>query len=194
MSSVFITSLLLRPLHIRRFKLTLNGCESYVGTSSRTVPSGDKHGDTNAKDEELPDYPPRNAAHLLQIRIQYLDAPWGSGLFYVTQFVQDYAWPDNERLVYLFQGLSKDEKFYVSADFRITHRSLDGARPSSDDESGVDQLAEKLSSIMAIRSQWAIYTAIKRKSANGFPLSKSNRVSEMRKVNLTDIEERGRCS
>jgi hypothetical protein len=39
----------------------------------------------------------------------------------VTQFAQDSALQDNEQLVYVFQGLSKDRHFFVSSDFRITH-------------------------------------------------------------------------
>lgn len=99
--------------------------------------------------EKLPDYPPRNAGHLVEAKMQYLDANWGRGLFYITQFFQSTReWPDNEQLVYLFQGLSKDEKFYVSADFRITHPSLDHAKPADDTETDVDELNAKLSSIM----------------------------------------------
>ena len=103
---------------------------------------------------------PRNAGHLVQVKMHYSDASWGSGLFYITQFVQGRGeWPDNERLVYLFQGLSKDERFYISADFRVTHSALEGAEPrshqlihgymSKDSEAEADALTEKLSSIMA---------------------------------------------
>lgn len=73
----------------------------------------------------LPDYPPRNAAHAIQLKLSYLDAPWGSGLCYVTQFTQDGGTPaNNEELTYLFQGLTKDGANYISADFRITHPKL----------------------------------------------------------------------
>jgi len=110
----------------------------------KEVPSGElKHG-KYAKYEELPDYPPRNAAHMMQIKMQYLDTTWGSGLFYVTQFVQGIGeWPDNERLVYLFQGLSKDQKYYVAADFRVTHPALENAK--ADGEREANELTERLS-------------------------------------------------
>jgi hypothetical protein len=115
-----------------------------------TVPSGGKQGDTYAKYEQLPDYPPRNAGHLVQVHMHYLDASWGSGLFYVTQFVQGSGeWPDNEQLVYLFQGLSKDKRFYVAADFRVTHPSLEGRGVRKGGDSDADALTEKLSSMMA---------------------------------------------
>lgn len=119
-------------------------------TRPKTVPSGGKQGGKYAKYEQLPDYPPRNAGHLVQVKMQYLDAEWGRGLFYITQFVQGVGeWPDNEQLVYLFQGLSKDERFYVAADFRVTHPSLEGAQLRSEGESDANALTEKLSSIMA---------------------------------------------
>lgn len=73
----------------------------------------------------LPDYPPRNAGHSFHAKLCYVDTAWGSGIFYLTQFTQepgDFA--NNEKLTYIFQGLSKDGDFYVSADFRITHPKL----------------------------------------------------------------------
>jgi hypothetical protein len=76
-------------------------------------------------DDSLPDYPPRNAAHCFQEKLSYMDATWGSALCYVTQFTQDGGTPaNNEELTYLVQGLSKDEQFYISADFSITNPKL----------------------------------------------------------------------
>jgi hypothetical protein len=91
-----------------------------------SVPWGRKSGGGFDANVQLPDYPPRNAGHLIQLRIGYLDAPWGSGIFYITSFSQALGnRPSNETLVYLFQGLSKDGRYYLSADFRITHPLLD---------------------------------------------------------------------
>jgi hypothetical protein len=74
----------------------------------------------------LPDYPPRNSAHTFQLKLAYVDTAWGSGVFYLTQFSQepDDDFANNEELAYVFQGLSKDGNFYVSANFRITHPKL----------------------------------------------------------------------
>ena len=116
----------------------------------QTVPSGGKPGNTYTKYEQLPDYPPRNAGHLVQVHMHYLDASWGSGLFYVTQFVQGTGeWPDNEQLVYLFQGVSKNGRFYVAADFRVTYPALDRPELRQEGEADADALTEKLSSMMA---------------------------------------------
>jgi hypothetical protein len=76
-------------------------------------------------EDTLPDYPPRNARHLFHPKLSYWDVAWGSGLCYLTQFTQegdDFA--NDEELTYVFQGISKDGNFYVSADFRITHPKL----------------------------------------------------------------------
>jgi hypothetical protein len=98
----------------------------------------------------LPDFPSRNAEHLIEVKPSFIDAGWGSGFFYITKFVQDSgAWPDNETLVYLFQGLSKDGRFYVSADFRITHPALDHAKPASSSEEDADKLTQKLGGLLA---------------------------------------------
>ena len=117
---------------------------------ARRPAAATRDGTGGGKFEELPDYPPRNAGHLVQVKMQYLDANWGRGLFYVSQFVQGLGeWPDNEQLVYLFQGLSKDERFYVSADVRITHPVLDGAKPKSDRFEDANVLTERLASRMS---------------------------------------------
>jgi hypothetical protein len=116
----------------------------------RTVPITGKNGEQYAIYEQLPDYPPRNAEHLVQVHLHFLDSSWGSGLFYVTQFAQGAGeWPDNEQLVYMFQGLSKDQRFYIAADFRVTHPSLDGFGVRKEAEADADTITEKLSATLA---------------------------------------------
>jgi hypothetical protein len=83
----------------------------------RNVPQDAEHA--------LPDYPPRNADHAFQVNLSYIDAEWGSGICYVTQFTQDGAAPaNNEELTYIVQGITKDNNFYISGDFRITNPKL----------------------------------------------------------------------
>jgi hypothetical protein len=95
----------------------LNSLRKLLSDRPSAVPDDERH--------SLPDYPPRNAAHCFQVKLSYLDAPWGSALCYVTQFTQDGGTPaNNEELTYIVQGLSKDGQFYLSADFSITHPKL----------------------------------------------------------------------
>jgi hypothetical protein len=77
-------------------------------------------------EDSLPDYPPRNASHVFQLKLSYMDAAWGSALCYVTQFTQDSGSTpaNNEELTYIVQGLSTDGQFYISADLSITHPKL----------------------------------------------------------------------
>ena len=73
----------------------------------------------------VPLYPIPNALELIQVKTQYFDAPWGSGIFFATVFssgVEEY--PKNSSLEYLFEGLSKDGKYFVYAAFKITHPKL----------------------------------------------------------------------
>lgn len=99
--------------------------QPYISALRRLLAERPKDGRAVQSGRSLPDYPPRNAAHTFEAKITYLDAAWGSGIFYLCQFTQEAGdFANNEKLTYLFQGLSKDGDFYVSADFRITHPKL----------------------------------------------------------------------
>lgn len=87
----------------------------------------------------LPDYPRRNAGHLVQEKVQYVDFPWGRGVFYLCAFTQGPGnFPNNDELIYLFQGLSNDHRIYVSADFRVTSRLISRTEAPSIEEGGSD--------------------------------------------------------
>jgi len=73
----------------------------------------------------LPDYPPRNAGHVVEVKLSYVDAAWGAAFCYVTQFTQeDGTRLNNEELTYIVQGITNDNQFYLSADFSIAHSKL----------------------------------------------------------------------
>lgn len=99
----------------------------------------------------LPDYPPRNAGHLVQENVHYVDFPWGKGVFYLCAFTQGPGnFPNNDELIYLFQGLSNDHRLYVSADFRVKSRLISQTKAPSIEEASstidraTDALAQKL--------------------------------------------------
>jgi hypothetical protein len=118
---------------------------------------------SDEESQSLPDYPRRNAGHLIAVKLAYIDASWGSGLLYVTQFVQGIGeWPDNEELVCLLQGLTKDNRFYVSADFRVTHPALGKAKPRTDAREDADKLTEKLARMLAKDRDEAFTPSLKR--------------------------------
>lgn len=79
-----------------------------------------------AKRRELPDIPFNNAGHSILSRFQYLDFKSGSGILYLTQYSQEIL-PNpvnNEELTLVFQGITLDEKFYISARLAATHPDL----------------------------------------------------------------------
>lgn len=76
--------------------------------------------------DDLFDVPYNNAGWSFKSKIQYLNYKNISGVFFLTQYSQDlYPSPvNNEELTANFQGLTKNEKFYVAARFAVTHPTL----------------------------------------------------------------------
>jgi len=74
----------------------------------------------------VPDIPANNAGPSILSRFQYLDFRSGSGILFLTQYSQEHE-PNpvnNEELTLVFQGLTKDGRYYVAARLAITHPSL----------------------------------------------------------------------
>lgn len=68
----------------------------------------------------IPILPTIPASQLIDAHIQYLTFTNGSGVRVLTQLAQD-AWPiNNEGLVYIFQGLTSDDAYYISAFLPVT--------------------------------------------------------------------------
>ena len=63
----------------------------------------------------LPLLPALPAGQVVHAGVRYLTFNGGSGVRLLTQFAQD-SWPlHNEGLVYVFQGLTRDDRYYISA-------------------------------------------------------------------------------
>jgi hypothetical protein len=68
--------------------------------------------------QEIPDMPflPLfNAAQVMHAHVQYLDFKSGQGLRYLTWFSQGIVPINNYELIYTYQGLTSDGKYYVAA-------------------------------------------------------------------------------
>jgi len=78
----------------------------------------------NPQVNELPFLPIFNAGMLGMFKFDYLDFQSGSGVRYVTQFGQAFFPFNNEGMVYTFQGLTSDGRFYVSALLPVSHPTL----------------------------------------------------------------------
>ena len=76
--------------------------------------------------DDLFDFPYNNAGWSITAKRQYLDFRKLKGVFFLVQYSQDMTPTplNNEELTANFQGLTKDEKYYIAARFSITHPSL----------------------------------------------------------------------
>lgn len=68
---------------------------------------------------ELPYLPLPNAAQVVHAAGAYLTFPGGSGLRYLTLFRQDFSPFLRREVLYTFQGLTSDGRFYVSFAFPV---------------------------------------------------------------------------
>ena len=65
--------------------------------------------------EGIPLLPPVPAGQLVHAQMRYLTFEGGSGVRVLTQFAQDASPIHNEGLLYIFQGLTSDDAYYISA-------------------------------------------------------------------------------
>jgi hypothetical protein len=72
----------------------------------------------------MPFLPLFNASQVMHTQIQYLDFKNGQGLRYLTQFDQGLVPINNNELIYTYQGLTSDGKYYVAAVLPVNHPSL----------------------------------------------------------------------
>ncbi len=80
------------------------------------------------EDRQIKDYlpflPMYNAAQVMHSQVEYLEFTNGSGVRFLTQFDQAPLPINNTELIYTFQGLTSDGKYYVAAVFPIIHADL----------------------------------------------------------------------
>jgi hypothetical protein len=72
----------------------------------------------------LPSLPLWGAVQIFTTQVQYINFQNGSGLRYLSMFGQDMSPPDNRNLVYIYQGITNDQAYYISAVLPITHPLL----------------------------------------------------------------------
>jgi hypothetical protein len=77
-------------------------------------------------DSQLPDLSSIDEEQEMHCKVRYIDLPLFSGIAFLTQYTQEeHGDPvNNEELHYVFQGLTKDGRYYIDARFAITHPSL----------------------------------------------------------------------
>lgn len=72
----------------------------------------------------MPFLPLFNAQQVIHAHVQYLDFQSGKGLRYLTQYDQAPIPINNNELIYTYQGLTSDGKYYVAAVLPVHHPSL----------------------------------------------------------------------
>ncbi len=88
--------------------------------------------------EQIPFIPIWNAGPAFLSQVEYVDFQSGPGVRFISRYGQD-AWPiANDELVYIYQGLTDDGEFLVSAVLPISHPMLpdDGESAIGDDYEG----------------------------------------------------------
>ena len=79
-------------------------------------------------DEKVCDYMPFlplfNAAQVLHAKVEFMEFRTGKGVQYLTQFDQAPLPINNLELIYTFQGISSDGKYYIAAIFPVNHAGL----------------------------------------------------------------------
>ena len=71
------------------------------------------------KDELMPRIPLWDGSQSIQVKLKQLPFQSGKGVIYLTQFDIEPSLINNEGLIYCFQGLTGDGKYYVLAEFAV---------------------------------------------------------------------------
>lgn len=101
-------------------------------------------------DDFLPFLPMFNAAQVMHSQVEFLEFKNGSGLRFLTQFDQGPLPINNMELIYTFQGLTSDGKYYVAAVFPLNHADLpDTNQVTAQNESDLENFPTYLDETVA---------------------------------------------
>jgi hypothetical protein len=79
---------------------------------------------TQQAGDQLPFLPLSSARQALDVQVQYLDFKSGKGVRFLTQFNTGMSLINNHGLIYSFQGLTSDGKYYIAAVLPVTNPEL----------------------------------------------------------------------
>jgi hypothetical protein len=88
--------------------------------------------------QDIPFLPPWNAAQAAATGIAYLDFKNGNGVRFLTQYCQDVCPIQNAFFFYTYQGLTDDERFYVSLRLPVSIPVLDEQENRIVDQAFID--------------------------------------------------------
>lgn len=84
----------------------------------------------------LPDWDCVDIGQTIHAKAEVVKGAWCNGVQFITQYTQEETGIDNQGLRYVFQGLSNDGKYYISASIPIAHPSLPQQAPYLDQNPG----------------------------------------------------------
>ena len=84
--------------------------------------------------ESMPFLPLFNSAQVMHSQVAFVDFKNGNGVRFLTQFDQAPIPLNNMELIYTFQGLTDDGKYYIAAIFPINHPDLPNDNQVSSDQ------------------------------------------------------------
>jgi len=82
----------------------------------------------------MPFLPIFNESQAMHAQVQYLDFKNGEGVRFLTQYNQGPVPINNFTLIYTFQGLTSDGKYYVAAVLPVTHSELPATQQISEQQ------------------------------------------------------------
>ena len=101
-------------------------------------------------DDFLPFLPMFNAAQVMHSQVEFLEFKNGNGVRFLTQFDQGPLPINNMELIYTFQGLTSDGKYYVAAVFPVNHADLpDTNQVTAQNESDLENFPTYLDETVA---------------------------------------------
>jgi hypothetical protein len=116
------------------------------------------HPDQSVDDRQLPLVPWFNAAPLIGARVEPLQFETGEGMRFVTEYTQEAAPVTNGGLIYQFQGLTSDKRFYVIGLLPLRSRVLADDYDAPVPEGGVP--FPGLDSVRQLNDYWARITQV----------------------------------
>jgi hypothetical protein len=101
---------------------------------------------------DLPFLPTWNAGQIMHTKVVYFKISNGTGVRYLTEFAQNIATVNNKYLLYTYQGLTSDGKYYISAILPVTNAILppdDSTIPGGDYQKFSDNYKNYITDITA---------------------------------------------
>jgi len=75
--------------------------------------------------KDLPVWNCPDAEQTIHARARILETPWCKGIQFITRYTQEAGAPiDNSALMYTFQGLSRDGRYFIAIDIPLTQAAL----------------------------------------------------------------------